>query len=169
MFKKTLGALDQCDKDYSKVFIPIGCQETGKPGHNIAVILEKADVGRGYKATILDQMGGAAYSATKRKIMEDLTAIGIRDIHRNMRPISQNRNDCATVTSLLAELTCEGMDMREISYGLDNREYVINHSGIDKQHFEDQQCVALTLNKMAQQYRDSNLTGLRQYSGSERY
>ena len=118
LFKNTINAINHAGRAFDKIFIPVGCIEEGKPGHNIAVVLEKKQ--NGYKATIIDQMGGSSYTDTKAKMIIDLRSAGIVDIDYNRNPISVNRNDCATFTSLFAEMTCDnGNDMRELIKGAD--------------------------------------------------
>lgn len=154
LFKNTLNAISHTDKDFDKIFIPIGCQEEGKPGHNIGVVLEKDRVG--YKATIIDQMGGASYTDTKAKIIQDLWDNGVVNVDYNRYPISENRNDCATFTSLFAEFACDGEDMRSLIKGTDR--YYSNHgvsqlpfSNIDQQHKEDQDLLVDSADRLAEQ------------------
>ena len=153
MLKNTLNAISHCDKNFSKVFIPIGCQEERCPGHNIALVLEKDTVG--FKATILDQMGGASYSDTKARVIQDLESVGVVNIDYNRYPISHNRNDCATITSLLADLACDDNDMRDISKATDGyyavrREPQIGISVIDAQQENDQNVLVVASDKLAE-------------------
>lgn len=154
LFKNTLNAISHADKDFDKIFIPIGCQEEGKPGHNIGVVLEKDRVG--YKATIIDQMGGASYADTKAKIIQDLGDNGVVNIDYNRYPISENRNDCATFTSLFADFACDGQDMRSLIKGTDscysNRGiYPIHFSVIDEQHEKDQWLLLNSADRLAEE------------------
>lgn len=153
LLQNTLTAISHCNKDFNKIFIPIGCQENNQPGHNIALVLEKDQVG--FKATILDQMGGASYADTKACIISDLEAVGIVNIDYNRYPMSNNRNDCATITSLLADFTCDGEDMRQLGkntdrYYMNNREPQIAESVIDAQHEADQNMLVNTSDRLAE-------------------
>ena len=153
LLQNTLTALDTCSKSFNKIFIPIGCQEENKPGHNIALVLEKDRIG--YKATILDQMGGSSYADSKARIIQDLTSVGIVNIDYNRYPMSNNRNDCATFTSLLAEYACDGYDMREFSQDTDasyrqNGLSAIPNNIIDDQHDTDQNTLLAPADRIAE-------------------
>lgn len=153
VFENTLKAIDRCNKDFDKIFIPIGCQEDNMPGHNIALILEKASVG--FKATILDQMGGVSYIDTKAKMITAMQNIGISDIDYNRYPLTNsNRNDCASVTSLLRDYTLSGYNMRDIKTRADrycetNREGIIGSDEVDAQHEEDQMTLLESADRLA--------------------
>ena len=172
LLKNTLNAIGNCNKDFNKIFIPIGCQEEGMPGHNIALILEKGY--GGYNATILDQMGGASYADTKAKIMEDLgfCALNINpNIKYNLYPMSYNRNDCASFTSLMSEFACDGENMSQMVQNTDNfyqRNGVpqIAEDVIDLQHEQDQDTLVGVANNLAEKliketYEVDNLSRLR--------
>lgn len=153
LLKNTLNAVSQCNKDFNKIFIPIGCQENNRPGHNIALVLEKDRVG--FKATILDQIGGSSYADTKACIISDLNSVGVVDIDYNRYPISHNRNDCATITSLLADFACDGVDMRQLgqatdSYYMQNGEPQISTDVIDMQHENDQNMLINAADRLAE-------------------
>lgn len=153
LLKNTLNAVSHCNKDFNKIFIPIGCQENNKPGHNIALVLEKDRVG--FKATILDQMGGSSYADTKACIISDLNSVGVTNIDYNRYPMSHNRNDCATITSLLAEFACDGEDMRQLgqatdSYYAQNGDPQISTDVIDMQHENDQELLVSAADRLAE-------------------
>ncbi len=141
LFKNTLNAIDGADKtdSFKKIFIPIGCFEPGKAGHNIALVLEKSI--RGYKATLVDQMGGASYADAKVHVIQALQNIGV-DVDYNRAKMSDNRMDCATFVSLLCTAASEGVDIRKMVKNSDERYRIwgqdwVSTEDIDTQYQQD--------------------------------
>ena len=149
LLKNTLNVIIGSDHKFDKVFIPIGCQESGKPGHNIALILENRD--GAYRATVLDQLGSSAYIDTKNKISEQLRSVGCSDIDMNENPLtSRNRMDCASVTALLRNYTLDGTDMRNLKNDFDsNHSMKFTEEAVDEQHKKDKNLITESCTRLA--------------------
>lgn len=127
---------------FDKVIIPIGCHE-GDNRHSIALVIESQNGGNLNKAFIIDQLGNGSprpYDKTKKAIAATLAQFGFQsgDIQENQQPLTalhngQNRNDCATVTSMV------------INAALDNKlpDFIQNvphdNAEIDNCHQQDQE------------------------------
>ncbi|MBR2923072.1 MAG: hypothetical protein IKC10_07140 [Alphaproteobacteria bacterium] len=149
LLKNTLNMLHRYEHKFDKVFIPIGCQETGKAGHNIALILENCN--GAYRATVLDQLGSSAYIDTKNKISEQLRDVGCNDIEMNQNSLTdRNRMDCATVTALLRNYTLDGTDMRNFKNQFDSNPSVkFKEKAVDDQHKKDQVLITDSCTRLA--------------------
>lgn len=142
LFKNTVSALLAAEHLPATVIIPIGCQEIGTVPHNILVVLEDFNF-RTPKASIIDQMG-CEYKGVKQKIINDLCDCGIDNIKFNKHPMSENRMDCATFTSYIADLPLADERMHDFIDACDNyvvrtRNYPISTDMIDQQHREDKE------------------------------
>lgn len=142
LFKNTVSVLQASGHLPETVIMPVGCQETGTVPHNILVVLENFN-SRDTKAAIIDQMG-CQYKGVKQKIINDLCDCGIYNIKFNQHPISENRMDCATFTSFVADLPLAGEKMYNFidmcdNYALRTRHYPVSTDMIDRQHREDKE------------------------------
>lgn len=109
LLKDTLQLIKDSGK-FDKVIIPIGCHE-GENRHSIALVIESQNGGSLNKALIVDQLGNSSprpYDKTKTAIADTLAQFGFQsgDIQENKQPLTallngQNRNDCATITSMV--------------------------------------------------------------------
>lgn len=149
LLKNTLNMLHRYEHKFDKVFIPIGCQESGKAGHNIALILENCN--GTYRATVLDQLGSSAYIDTKNKISEQLRDVGCNDIEMNQNSLTdRNRMDCATVTALLRNYTLDGTDMRNFKNQFDSNPPVkFTEKAVNDQHKKDQKLITDSCTRLA--------------------
>ncbi len=156
VLENTLRAIcsPRCRTNFDKVFIPIGCQERGKAGHNIALVLERN--GRKFKALIFDQLGGGAYADTKMKIAEALNSVAsdVESVECNRYPMtSRSRNDCATVTSIIRDCVVNGENMRELKDDIDacgrEGQAMFGREDVDEQHRDDKEVLRKAANMLA--------------------
>lgn len=146
LFVNTLEAIHNLDVLYDikfdKIFIPIGCQENNKIGHNIALILENHN--GEYRATVLDQLGLDGYKKTKLKMIKQMESLGLRDIDVNLSSLTvDNRMDCVSVVSLLRDHTLDGEDIRVLKdlFDSDKKPVKFTEEAVNKQHKKDQDIV----------------------------
>lgn len=156
VLENTLRAIcsPRCRTNFDKVFIPIGCQERGKPGHNIALVLERN--GRKFKALIFDQLGSDSYIDTKVKIFEALQSVAsdVESVECNRYPMtSRSRNDCATVTSIIRDCVLNGENMRELKDDIDacgrEGQAMFGTGLVDEQHRYDKKVLRKAANMLA--------------------
>lgn len=129
LLKKFMTALRDSEQKFDKIVIPVGCDEQGHIRHAISLIIE------GNRATIVDQLGGGAYQATKTNIVNTLNDFGITTTVY-APALSQNRSDCAIFTSMVNEVALQG-DLNDFLNQFQSLNQDEKWAKVDAQHAKD--------------------------------